>query len=67
MTQENTVSNSGKGRDYKFSRVYLLLFSKGQLTPRDIDLNNTSISSRAVCTFAMDASNMTSPCRDGLN
>ena len=48
----NTVSNSGKGSisfrsiDYRFSRVYLLRFSKGQLGPRDIDLNNNNIGRR---------------------
>ena len=43
----NTVSTSGKGSfrriEYRFSRVYLLPFSKGQLGPRDIDLNNNNI------------------------
>ena len=46
----NTVSNSDKGSfesiDYKFSRVYLLKFSKGQLGPCDIDLNNNYIGRR---------------------
>ena len=46
----NTISNSGKGSfksiDYRFSRVYLLRFSKGQLGPRDIDLNNNNIGRR---------------------
>ena len=32
--------------DYRFSRVYLLRFSKGQLGPRDIDLNNNNIGRR---------------------
>ena len=32
--------------DYRFSRVYLLRFSKGQLRPRDIDLNNNNIGRR---------------------
>ena len=50
----NTVSNSGKGSisfrsiDYRFSRVYLLRFSKGQLGPRDIDLNNNNIGRRDI-------------------
>ena len=48
----NTISNSGKGSmsfrstDYRFSRVYLLWFSKGQSGPRDIDLNNNNIGRR---------------------
>ena len=50
----NTVSNSGKGSisfrsiDYRFSRVYLLRFTKGQLGPRDIDLNNNNIGRRVM-------------------
>ena len=48
MKQENTVSNSDKGsfksKDYSFSRVYLLQFSKGQLGPLDTKLNNKDIS-----------------------
>ena len=44
MKQENTVSNSGK--DYRFSRVYLLRFSKGQFEPCDIHLNNNNIGRR---------------------
>ena len=44
MKQKNTVSNSGK--DYRFSRVYLLRFSKGQFEPCDIHLNNSNIGRR---------------------
>ena len=48
----NTVSNRGKGSFrstyYRFSRVYLLRFSKGQLGPRDIDLNNNNIGGREI-------------------
>ena len=47
MKQEYTVSNSGKGsfrrKDYKFSRVYLLRFSKGQSRLPDIGINNNNI------------------------
>ena len=51
MKQETPYQiNSGKGSfrsiDYRFSRVYLLRFSKGQLGPRDIDLNNNNIGRR---------------------
>ena len=48
----NTLSNSSKRSisfrsiDYRFPRVYLLRFSKGQLGPRDIDLNNNNIGRR---------------------
>ena len=54
MKQENTISSSGKesfrSKDYRFSRVYLLRFSKGQSGPRDIDLNNNYIGRHAnVC------------------
>ena len=49
----NTVSNSGKGSfssiEQRFSRVYLLRISKGQLGPRDIDLNNNNIGRRLTC------------------
>ena len=47
MTQENAISNIGKGsfrgEDNRFSRVYLLWFSKGQFGPQGIDLNNNNI------------------------
>ena len=46
MKQENTLSNSGK--DYRFSRVYLLRFSKGQFEPCDIHLNNNNIGRRVI-------------------
>ena len=48
------ISKSGKGsfksKDYRFSRVYLVRFSKGQLLPRDIDLNKNNIGRRATDT-----------------
>ena len=62
MKQENTVSNSGKGslrsKDYIFSRVYLLRFSKGQLKPRDINLNNNNIGRRDIYFLIYTASNL---------
>ena len=48
-----TVSNSGKGSfssiEQRFSRLYLLRISKGQLGPRDIDLINNNIGRRLTC------------------
>ena len=41
-------SISFRSIDYRFSRVYLLRFSKGQLGPRDIDLNNNNIGRREI-------------------
>ena len=47
MKQENIVSNNSKGsfrsKDYRFSRDYLLRFSRSQFGPSDIDLNNNNI------------------------
>ena len=57
FNEARNVSNSGKGSisfksiDYTFSRVYLLRFSKGQLGPRDIDLNNNNIGRRVYIIF----------------
>ena len=52
MKQENIVSNNSKGsfrsKDYRFSRDYLLRFSRSQFGPSDIDLNNNNIGRRAI-------------------
>ena len=49
MKQETPYQIVVKDRiDYRFSRVYLLRFSKGQLGPRDIDLNNNNTGRRGL-------------------
>ena len=52
MKQETPYQIVVKDRiDYRFSRVYLLRFSKDQLGPRDIDLNNNNTGRRVFISY----------------